>query len=329
MQDVKRVILSPGEPAGIGPDIIIQIAQHQWPTELAVVGDPELFVQRATRLNLPLELIPITANTGPTTHSAGTLKIISVPLNAPCYPGTLNKENAKYVIECLKQATDACLEKKAAALVTGPIHKGIINDAGIPFQGHTEFLAQYCDAKHVVMLFVTPKMKVALATTHLPLMKVSSTITPDLLSKTIRVLHHALVNWFHCKNPTILVCGLNPHAGEGGHLGREEIEVIQPTIQSLAAENINVIGPLAADTIFTEQSLKKADAILAMYHDQALTVVKYADFHGAVNITLGLPIIRTSVDHGVALDLAGSGAADADSLSAAINSAIEVTRDAP
>lgn len=306
---LKRIILSPGEPAGIGPDIIIQIAQQSWPAELMVVGDPTLFAERAQLLKLPLP---------------PSLKIIPVSLNTTCHPGVLDKKNASYVIECLKIATDHCLQQKNSALVTGPIHKGILNEAGISFQGHTEFLADYCHAQHVVMLFVTPKMKVAVATTHIPLSAVPKAITPEKLTLTLRTMHRGLIDVFKCSNPKILVCGLNPHAGENGHFGREEIDVIEPTLAALRAENINAIGPLSADTIFTEKYLTTADAILAMYHDQALPVVKFSGFKHAVNITLGLPIIRTSVDHGTALDVAGSQQADPGSLAAAIRLAIEL-----
>jgi 4-hydroxythreonine-4-phosphate dehydrogenase len=317
LNTLKRIVLSPGEPAGIGPDIIIQAAQTRWNAELIAVGDPKLFAERAQQLNLPLELIPFELD-HPHVHTPKTLKLIPVSLNTLCQPGILDIKNAPYVLECLTIATNYCLEKKTDALVTGPIHKAIINDAGILFHGHTEFLAHLCGAKQVVMLFINSQMKVALATTHLPLAAVSNAITQENLIATLRILHDALINIFYCSKPNILVCGLNPHAGEAGHLGREEIDVIAPVLKKLQSENMHVVGPLPADTVFTEAHLKTADAILAMYHDQALPVVKFSDFHHTVNMTLGLPIIRTSVDHGTALDLAGSGRANAESLIAAI-----------
>ena len=319
---IKKIIISPGEPAGIGPDIIIQAAQNPWPAELIVIGDPNLFIERARLLKLPLQLIPFDTEHS-SSHQPQTLKIIPMPLTARCQPGILNKQNADYVISSLSKAADYCLQGNANALVTGPIQKSILNDAGISFTGHTEFLATLCQAPQAVMLFVTPKMKVALATTHLPLAKVSNAITPALLTSTLRVLHDGMLKLFQCADPKILVCGLNPHAGENGHLGSEEIAIIQPALEKLRAEKINVIGPLPADTIFTEKYLNMADVIFAMYHDQALPVVKFSEFYAAVNVTLGLPIIRTSVDHGTALDLAGSGLADSRSLSAAIKLAIE------
>lgn len=318
----NRIILSAGEPAGIGPDIIIQIAQKAWPVDLIVVGDPDLFAERAQLLNLPLQLIPFDSRHS-SIHQPSILKIIPIALNAPCQPGILNKENAGYVISCLQLAANYCLQKNANALVTGPIHKSLLNEAGIPFSGHTEFLAKLCGVEQALMLFVTSQMKVALATTHIPLAKVPKVITPALLTRSLHTLHDGLIEFFGHKNPTILVCGLNPHAGESGHLGSEEIEIIQPTLDTLRKEKMNLIGPLPADTIFTEKYLKKADAIFAMYHDQALPVVKFSGFHDAVNVTLGLPIIRTSVDHGTALDLAGSGLADSGSLFAAIQLAID------
>ena len=236
----------------------------------------------------------------------------------------MNQENAAYVISCLEQATQYCLKGDAHALVTGPVHKSIINDAGIEFSGHTEFLAHRCHVSHVIMLFVTNQMKVALATTHLPLSQVAQAITTEKLISLLHLLHAELQTRFQIKNPHIIVCGLNPHAGEQGHLGREEIETIEPALNALRKQGLTITGPLPADTVFTEKYLKNADAILAMYHDQALPVVKYQGFGNAVNVTLGLPIIRTSVDHGTALDIAGTGKADAGSLEAAIKLAIQL-----
>jgi 4-hydroxythreonine-4-phosphate dehydrogenase len=322
MKKIPRIILSPGEPAGIGPDLIIQIAQRPWAAELIIVGDADLFIERAKLLKLPLSLTEFNKETPAANHAPTTLKIIPVPLFHPCYAGTLDKRNADYVMRCLMLATDYCLKNSVDALVTGPVHKGVLNDAGIAFTGHTEFLAKTCQRERVVMLFVTPQMKVAVATTHLPLAKVPEALTLPLLTQSLRILHQGLITLFHCKNPKILVSGLNPHAGENGHLGCEEIDIIQPSLDQLRSEAIDVIGPLPADSLFTEHYLKTADAIFAMYHDQALPVVKYAGFNQAVNVTLGLPIIRTSVDHGTALDLAGTRRADTGSLSAAVELAM-------
>jgi len=319
---IPRIILTPGEPAGIGPDIILKIAQQPWPAELIVIGDPSLLIARAKQLQLPLQLEVFDLNQSAHLHHPGILKIIPLNLHAPCKAGQLNPDNAEYVISSLELATDYCLQHKTHALVTGPIHKATLNAAGISFTGHTEFLSQHCHAKQVLMLFVVDKLKVALATTHIPLVKVPKAITLEHLLSTIRLLHSELQKRFSQPKPHILVCGLNPHAGESGHLGQEEIEIITPALNILRAEKINVTGPLPADTIFTEKYLKSADAIFAMYHDQVLPVVKYIGFDHAVNVTLGLPIIRTSVDHGTALDLAGTGKANAGSLIAAINLAI-------
>jgi 4-hydroxythreonine-4-phosphate dehydrogenase len=310
----QRILITPGEPAGIGPDLVIQIAQSTMDTELIVLADPHLLKERAKKLKLPLEIIDCDLAKPPVSQQAKSLKVIPITLKAPCVPGTLNPENAAYVIQCLQQAADICLQQKAHALVTGPIQKSIINAAGIAFTGHTEFLAQYCKIPQPLMLFVTPKMKVAIATTHIPLAKIPQAITPMLLINSLRILNEGLINLFHIQQPKILVSGLNPHAGESGHLGTEEIEIIAPVIKQLQSENMNIIGPLSADTIY----LQPADAIFAMYHDQALPVVKYSGFNEAVNVTLGLPFLRTSVDHGTALDLAGTGQADIGSFRAAI-----------
>ncbi len=319
-----KLMITPGEPAGIGPDITIMLAQHAWPAELVAVCDPKLLIARASQLKLRLSLIPFDLHDKPSAHSPGTLKIIPVSLQAPCQAGQLNVMNASYVLTCLETATDYCLQKKADALVTGPIHKGILNDAAIAFSGHTEFLANRCGVDQVIMLFVTPKAKVALATTHLALSNVPSAIQIESLTRLIRLLHSELQTQFKIANPTIVVCGLNPHAGENGYLGREEVDIIEPCLERLRHEQIQVIGPLAADTVFTPNRLKSADAVLAMYHDQALPVVKYMSFGHSVNVTLGLPLIRTSVDHGVALDVAGTRKADAASLSAALRLALEL-----
>lgn len=306
MTHPPRILITPGEPAGIGPDIVVQLAQQAWPAELVVVTDPDMLLARAKQLRLPLQLTEISLSNSPTTHTLGVLKIIPVKLAAPCTPGKLNIANASFVIECLGLATDFCLAHKADALVTGPVQKSIINEAGIAFTGHTEFLAAHCQASRVLMLFVVNQLKVALVTTHLPLSQVPKAITQEKLINITRLLNTELKNRFGIKHPHILVAGLNPHAGEQGHLGHEEIDIIEPALTLLRKENIQVTGPLPADTLFTQKYLETADAVLAMYHDQALPVVKHIGFDHAVNVTLGLPIIRTSVDHGTALDIAGT-----------------------
>jgi 4-hydroxythreonine-4-phosphate dehydrogenase len=326
MSPIPRLILTLGEPAGIGPDIILKIAQQPWPAELIVIGDPDLLTARAQQLQLPIKLNTWNPNQDAQKHQAGVLGIIPIELNASCAAGKLNPRNAAFVIKCLELATNYCLQHQAHALVTGPIHKAILNTAGIPFSGHTEFLAQQCNIQQALMLFTIDHLKVALATTHIPLAEVPKTITQEHLLNTLRLLHTELQNKFLLNKPHILVCGLNPHAGESGHLGREEIEVITPALDILRKENMHITGPLPADTIFTDKYLKSADVIFAMYHDQALPVIKHMGFERAVNITLGLPIIRTSVDHGTALELAGTGQADAGSLSAAIQTAIQLSR---
>lgn len=322
---IPRILITPGEPAGIGPDVVIQLAQQPCSAELIIVADPALMAERAKQLSLPLTIITADLNQPATQHQPGQLKIIPITLAAPARPGITNPQNAHYVLACLERATDDCLQKKANALVTGPINKSVINAAGIPFTGHTEFLAARCQRTEAIMLFVVDRLKVALATTHIPLSQVSHAITTAKLITLLRCLHAELQNKFGIAQPKILVCGLNPHAGEEGNLGHEEIETITPALQQLRTEKIDVVGPLPADTIFTAKHLQAADAILAMYHDQALPVVKYLGFDRAVNVTLGLPIIRTSVDHGTALDMAGSNHANPGSLIAAVKLAIDLT----
>lgn len=321
---IPRLILTPGEPAGIGPDIILKVAQQAYPAELVVIGDPALFIGRAKQLQLPLQLATLDTKRATQLHQPGTLKIIPLQLRAQCEAGQLNPANAGYVITSLELATDYCLQRQADALVTGPIHKAVLNAAGISFTGHTEFLSQRCHVKQALMLFVLDNIKIALTTTHVPLAKVPGKITREHLLDTIRLLHTELQKRFSLTRPHILVSGLNPHAGESGYLGREEIEIIIPALNTLRRETMHITGPLPADTIFTEKYLTGADCIVAMYHDQALPVIKYMGFHRAVNVTLGLPIIRTSVDHGAALDVAGSGKANAGSLIAAIHLAISL-----
>jgi len=308
--------LTAGEPAGIGPDLCIQLAQQTHPA-VVVIADPELLRQRAAQLGLPLRLRMYEDDDAVTT-AAGELSVRPVTLRHTVTPGHLDPVNAQYVLDTLRLAVDGCLREKFSALITGPVHKGVINDAGIPFTGHTEFLAERTGTPRVVMMLATPGLRVALATTHLPLREVSRTITPALLREVIAILHRDLMEKFAIPMPKILVCGLNPHAGEGGHLGREEIDVIEPVLEELRSQGMQLFGPLPADTLFTPRYLREADAVLAMYHDQGLPVLKHMGFGKAVNITLGLPIIRTSVDHGTALDLAGTGKADTGSLRYAI-----------
>jgi len=321
---IPRLALTPGEPAGIGPDLCVQIAQRDFPALLVAVADPALLTARAHALNLPLTL-EIYAPAQPAhPHTPGTLKIMPVTLAKPARGGQLDPANAGYVLETLRHAVRGCLAGEFDALVTGPVHKALINEAGISFAGHTEFLAELTQTPQPVMMLAVPGLRVALTTTHLPLSEVSRAITQPRLEAVLRVLHRDLKARFGIPRPHILVCGLNPHAGEAGHLGREEIEVIEPVIAMLRAEGMHLQGPLPADTAFVTATLAPVDAVLAMYHDQGLPVIKHLGFGKAVNITLGLPIIRTSVDHGTALELAGSGKADSGSLLAAIQTALEL-----
>ncbi len=324
MVNSKRVVLTPGEPAGIGPDLVVALAQRDWPVELVVCADPDLLAQRAAALDLPLTLLPWQPDSAPVAQKAGTLTILSIALRTPATPGVLNPDNGLYVVETLARACDGCLNGEFAALITGPVHKGIINDAGVPFTGHTEFFEQRSASEKVVMMLATEELKVALATTHLPLRDVADAITPELLEQVITILNGTLQSRFGIEQPRILVCGLNPHAGEGGHMGHEEIEVISPLLDKLRAQGMTLLGPLPADTLFQPKYLDNADAVLAMYHDQGLPVLKYQGFGRAVNITLGLPFIRTSVDHGTALELAGKGTADVGSFVTALNLAIKM-----
>ncbi|NQY88384.1 MAG: 4-hydroxythreonine-4-phosphate dehydrogenase PdxA [Colwellia sp.] len=319
-----RIALTPGEPAGIGPDLVIAIAQQAWPVQLVVVASKELIKQRAKQLNLPIVLIDYDASLKAIPQVAGTLTILDIPLAQPSIPGTLETNNGAYVVKTLKVASDKNMSGEFEAIVTGPVHKGLINKSGVPFSGHTEYFAHQANCSDVVMMLATTGLRVALVTTHIPLAYVAKAITFERLQKVTRILHTDLQSKFGIKNPTIYACGINPHAGEDGHLGREEIDVMQPAFAELRAEGINIIGPLPADTIFQEKYLKDADAILSMYHDQGLPVLKYKGFGSSVNITLGLPYIRTSVDHGTALELAGTGEADSGSMIEAINSAINL-----
>ncbi|MEY0292784.1 4-hydroxythreonine-4-phosphate dehydrogenase PdxA [Providencia rettgeri] len=322
---IKPIVITPGEPAGIGPDLLIQLAQQQWPVELVACVDPELLRQRAKALNLPLTLTEYIPNTVTKVQPAGSLSVLPVHLATAAKAGVLNVDNGQYVVESLAKACDGCLKGEFSAIVTGPVHKGIINDAGVPFSGHTEFFAERSGCERVVMMLATEELRVALATTHLPLKDVSAAITQQSLNEVITILHHDLQTKFGIKKPAIYVCGLNPHAGEGGHMGTEEIDTIEPALENLRTKGINLIGPLPADTLFQAKYLDHADAVLAMYHDQGLPVLKYQGFGRAVNITLGLPFIRTSVDHGTALELAGTGHADVGSFITALKLAIQMT----
>lgn len=322
---IKPIVITPGEPAGVGPDLLIHLAQMQWDVELVACADPDLLLTRAKLLNLPLVLKNYSANTCSKPQAPGSLSIVPVSLNATVTPGILDVQNGDYVVQTLARAADGCLKGEFSAIVTGPVHKGIINDAGIPFSGHTEFFAQRSHCDRVVMMLATQELRVALATTHLPLKEVSDAISEQSLQEVITILHHDLQSKFGIENPNIYVCGLNPHAGEGGHMGTEEIDTIIPALESLRKKGINLIGPLPADTLFQPKYLNDADAVLAMYHDQGLPVLKYQGFGRAVNITLGLPFIRTSVDHGTALELAGTGHADAGSFITALKLAIQMT----
>lgn len=326
MNALPRIAVTAGEPAGIGLDLCVMLAQQALNAQLTVIADAEALSARAAQLNLPLSILPYAASK-PHAHTGNaTLTVLHSPTSAPVQAGTLNVENSQYVLNMLKVAMDGCLANDFDAMVTAPVQKSIINDAGIAFTGHTEFLADYTNTARVVMMLVGGGMRVALATIHLPLTQVSAAITAESLTRTIQILHHDLRQRFGIASPKIYVAGLNPHAGEGGYLGNEEISTITPVLNTLRAQGMQLIGPLPADTMYSPNNLKEADAFLAMYHDQGLAVLKYASFGEGVNVTLGLPIIRTSVDHGTALNIAGTGKADVGSLLAAIQLAIELAQ---
>ncbi|WP_083398979.1 4-hydroxythreonine-4-phosphate dehydrogenase PdxA [Oceanisphaera psychrotolerans] len=320
----QRIAITPGEPAGIGPELMLALAEQDWPVELVVIADPDLIQSRADALGKPLTLQPYRPEQPPQPQRAGTLTIETIKLARPAVPGVLDEANGLYVLETLKRASDGNMNGEFAAVVTGPVNKGIINKAGVSFSGHTEFFAQQANVPDVVMLLATPGLRVAQVTTHIPLAYVAKAITEERLSKIIRILHAELKAKFGLPSPRIYVCGLNPHAGEDGHLGREELDIIIPTLDTLRAEGMDLVGPLSSDTVFQQKYMQDADAFLAMYHDQGLPVLKYIGFGQAVNITLGLPFIRTSVDHGTALELAGTDKIDAGSMLCALNQAIEM-----
>ncbi|WP_236214610.1 4-hydroxythreonine-4-phosphate dehydrogenase PdxA [Metapseudomonas otitidis] len=320
-----RFALTPGEPAGIGPDLCLLLSREAQPHPLIAIASRQLLEQRARTLGVDINLIEVTAERLPTVPAAaGALYVWDTPLGAEATAGQLDTANAAYVLQTLTRAGQGCLDGLFDGMITAPVHKGVINDAGIAFSGHTEFLADLTRTQQVVMMLATRGLRVALVTTHLPLKDVAAAITTERLERVTRILHADLVDKFGLSRPRILVCGLNPHAGEGGHLGREEIEVIEPCLQHLRAEGMDLVGPLPADTLFTPKHLEHCDAVLAMYHDQGLPVLKYKGFGAAVNVTLGLPIIRTSVDHGTALDLAGTGRIDGGSLQVALETAYQM-----
>ena len=323
MRTPKKIAVTPGEPAGIGPDLIIKLAQQSWSAQLVVFADGSILEDRAHTLGLPLTLIPYDAN-DLQVQPAGSLFIKQIDKSTDVIAGKLDSENGLYVVETLRQACQANIDGDFDAVVTGPVHKGIINEAGVSFSGHTEFFAYQSNTIDVVMMLATEGLNVALATTHIPLEYVSRAITKERLHKVIHIINTDLTLKFGINKPHIFVCGLNPHAGENGHIGNEEIQTIIPALDELRAEGIRITGPLPADTIFQPKYLEEADVVLAMYHDQGLPVLKYKGFGASVNITLGLPFIRTSVDHGTALDLAGTGNADPGSFKKALEKAIEL-----
>ena len=318
-----RLAVTPGDLAGVGPDLCLRMAQQAIAAEMVVYSDQSVLAARAQHLHLPIQWQPFNPRQPSRPHQPGTLKYVHIPAEGTTTLGEPNPQQAPFLIQTLKTAVSDCQSGICHALVTGPVSKGVINDGGIPFTGHTEYIGNLTGTQPVMML-ASPKLRVALVTTHVPLSEVSKAITAESLTRIIRILHQELIDKFGCPNPTILVCGLNPHAGENGHLGKEDIEIIYPTIKALYRQGIHVEGPLPADTIFLPKEIERSDAILAMYHDQGLPVLKYSSFYEAINITLGLPIIRTSVDHGTAFNLAGTLEANMGSLQAAINTAIDM-----
>jgi 4-hydroxythreonine-4-phosphate dehydrogenase len=324
--DLPVLAVTAGEPAGIGPDLCVALARETLPCRLTVLGDIGVLRARAAQLGIAVEFLA--GGTVPP-HRAGALHVRAVPVAAPVTAGRLDARNSAHVLALLDAALDGCLNGTFRAMVTAPVHKGIINDAGFAFTGHTEYLADRSATRRVVMMLAGGGLRVALATTHLPLREVADAITPDLLEEVLRILDADLKRKFGIDRPRILVAGLNPHAGESGHLGREEIDIVEPVLTRLRGEGLDLAGPLPADTLFSRIRHEPCDAVLAMYHDQGLPVLKFASFGAGVNVTLGLPFIRTSVDHGTALDLAGSGRAEVGSLMAAIGMALEMAARAP
>ena len=319
-----RIAITPGEPAGIGPDLVIALAQKKHTAIIISIADPDMLAARAQQLGIPLTLIAYDSSDITQPVQAGQLLVYPEQLSTACKPGVTDPLNAPYVLNTLRKAADGCLQGDFDAMLTAPVNKASINNAGITFSGHTEFLAEHCGSTQPVMLLCAGDLRVALLTTHLPLSKVAEQITPERILSIVRILHHDLQAMFGIDSPHIAVLGLNPHAGEAGHLGHEELDVIKPAIEQLKAEGLKLSGPLPADSAFTPDSLTHYDAVLAMYHDQGLPVLKHVGFGNAVNVTLGLPIIRTSVDHGTALELAGTGKAHSGSIEAALDLALEI-----
>ncbi len=324
MNVMLPLYITSGEPAGIGPDICLSLANRQFERPIVVLIDGDLIKQRAQQLKLNVELVEYVDQTE--AAPIGQLYIESIPLNSTVVAGQLNADNAAYVLEQLRRSADYAMSGKSVGVATAPVQKSIINEAGIHFSGHTEYYQEFAGVPRVVMMLATKTLRVALATTHLALRDVPDAITPERLHQVIDILIHDLKSKFKIEHPHILVCGLNPHAGEGGYLGMEEIEVINPVLESYRAQGINMSLSLPADTLFTPENLKDADAVLAMYHDQGLPVLKSQGFGEAINITLGLPFIRTSVDHGTALSLAGTGLAKSSSLHVAVDLALDLAR---
>jgi 4-hydroxythreonine-4-phosphate dehydrogenase len=321
-----RLAVTSGEPAGIGPDLVIQLAQRERQSEIVILADAGLLKERAAQLKLPLCIRSYQSDAPPQSDLAGQLCVLHIPLNTPSKTGVLNPQNSSYVLGLLDRALTGCESGEFSAMITTPVHKAVINDSGIAFSGHTEYLAEKTGTNKVVMLLATPELRVALATTHIPLSKVAESINAESLAEILRIMNRELGDKFGISSPRIVVCGLNPHAGESGHLGREEIDIIIPCLDKLRDQGMNLVGPLPADTAFTPHSLTGVDAVLAMYHDQGLPVLKSQGFGRAANITLGLPVIRTSVDHGTALDLAGTGRTETGSLLYAIEVAEQMAR---
>ncbi|PID42924.1 MAG: 4-hydroxythreonine-4-phosphate dehydrogenase PdxA [Proteobacteria bacterium] len=319
------IAITPGEPAGIGPDLCVRLAQEKAGEDVLLICDPQLLESRAKTLGLSIDIELYENETSLVRFGEGRVTVAPVPMPSPVSPGEAVTGNARYVLDTLRRAVAGCMRDEFSAMVTGPVHKGVINDAGVAFTGHTEFLQQLAGVSRVVMMLATEGLRVALATTHLPLKDVSSLITRQRLTQVMNILISDLQTRFGIARPKILVAGLNPHAGEGGHLGMEEIEIIEPVMAQFAAHDVDLVGPLPADTLFTEHLLRDADAVLAMYHDQGLPVLKYKGFGRSANITLGLPFIRTSVDHGTAFDLAGTLNADLGSLRYAVQTAREMS----
>jgi 4-hydroxythreonine-4-phosphate dehydrogenase len=324
--DLPVIAVTSGEPAGVGPELCLRLLERDFPARLVILADRQLLKARSGAVGLSSDRLKLRDWASELPPERGVVDILHQPLVAPSNPGQLDPANANYVLGLLDRALDGCRSGEFAAMVTAPVHKGVINDAGVYFTGHTEYLAERTNTPRVVMMLAGSKLKVALATTHLPLKDVPAAITQESLEATLRILHADMRSKYGLADPRILVAGLNPHAGEGGYLGMEEIEVITPVLERLRGEGMRLLGPLPADTMFTPPMLEQGDCVLAMYHDQGLTALKYASFGNGINVTLGLPIIRTSVDHGTALELAGTGRADPGSLFVAVEQAIAMAQ---